>query len=162
MSDFLWTWHRCSIQSHRAIFCCSLSGSWFENRKKTAHVSVKYQLCLSNALITALEIVLLCHVSYNHLNYATTVAVGHCREHHHQKMSSVTFRRTIEHCSGTGTPVCQPRFCCSSSDYWQKTFLRGIKLAHLSCMVRCPGSQPMHTFLLRHLSQKQNHQLCSL
>ena len=126
MSDHRWAWHKCSIQSQS----CSLSGSWFENSEKTAHSSVKYQMCLSNALITALETtVLLCHVSYNHLNHATTAAVGHCRERHHQKMNSVTFPRTIGHCSGTETPVCQPRFSCSLPEHWKKTFLRGIKLA---------------------------------
>src|SRR6218665_1019064 len=75
--------------SRRAIFCCSLSGNRFENSEKSAHSSVKYQMCFSNALTTALEAVLLCHFSCNHLNHATTAAAGHCREHHHQKMSSV-------------------------------------------------------------------------
>jgi len=103
--------------SRRAIFCCSLSLSWFENSEKTAHSSVKYQMCLSNSLITALESVPWCHVSYNHLNQATIAAGGHCRERHQQKMSSVTFLRTIGHCSGTGTLACQPRFCCSPPDH---------------------------------------------
>ena len=62
--------------SRRAIFCCSLSGSWFENSEKTAHSYVKYQMYLSNALLTALETVLLYHVSCNHLNHATTVGHG--------------------------------------------------------------------------------------
>jgi len=88
--------------NRRAIFCCSLSGSWVENSQKTAHSSVKHQICLPNALITALETVPLCHVSYNHLNHATTAAAGHCRERHHQKMSSVTFSRTIGHCAAQG------------------------------------------------------------
>ena len=80
-------------------------------------------------LITALASVLVCYVSYNYLNHATIAAAGHCRKRHHQKMSSVTFPRTIEQCSGTGTIACQPRFSCSPPDHWKKTFLRGIKLA---------------------------------
>src|SRR6218665_2376946 len=54
----------------------------FENSEKIAHSFVKYQMCLSNALglITALETVLLCHVSYNHFNHATTAEAGHCRK----------------------------------------------------------------------------------
>src|SRR6218665_1623158 len=32
--------------SRRAIFCCSISGSWFENSEKTAHSSVKCQMCM--------------------------------------------------------------------------------------------------------------------
>src|SRR6218665_301300 len=91
--------------SRRAISWRSLSGSRFEN-SETAHSSVKYQKTeksLSNTLITALETVLLCHVSCNHLNHATTAASGHCKE---QKMSSATFPRTTWHNSGTGTPVC--------------------------------------------------------
>jgi len=108
--------------NRRAVFSSAtesnpISGSWFENSEKTAHSSVKHLSCLSNALITALETVPLCHVSYNHLNHVTFAAGGHCRKRHHQKMSSVTFPRTIGHCSGTRTPVCQPRFCCSPPDH---------------------------------------------
>src|SRR6218665_1744565 len=67
--------------SRRAISCRSLSGSRFANSEKTAHSSVEYQKSLSNALITALETVglLLCHVSCNLLDYATTAAAGHCK-----------------------------------------------------------------------------------
>jgi len=121
------------LLSPQALSCHLLSGSRFQSRnsEKTAHSSVKYQKCLSGvlfqALITALETVLLCHVACNHLNHATTAAAGHCRKRHLQKMSSATFpRTTCMHCSGTGTPVCQLCLCNSPPDHWKETFLRGI------------------------------------
>src|SRR6218665_1048235 len=44
-------------------------------------------------------------------------------------MSSVAFPRTIGHCSGTGTPICQPRFRVAHLFTERKHFLLGIKFA---------------------------------
>jgi len=123
MNEILW--HRCSIQSPSNFLPFTIWKSVWEQRK-TAHSSVKYQKCLSDALITALETVLLCLVSCSHLNHATTVAAGYYREHHHQKMNSATFPSTTWLCSGTGTPVCQLCLCCSLPDHWKEPFLWGI------------------------------------
>src|SRR6218665_146352 len=110
--------------------------SRFENSEKTAHSSVEYQMCLSNALITALETCVMFLV--NNLNHATTAAAGHCRESHHQKMSSVTFQRhRNNHVFAVAHLITERKhFCCASST-----------------ILRCPGTHPMH-ILLRHLCQK--------